>query len=93
MGRFTVRIELHNASWDDYEALYKHLAGYGITDVITSDQGFQYKMPPAEYNYEGDATRNQVLETCKQCAAKVVKSYAILVTEAVARTWHGLQKI
>lgn len=93
MARFTIRIELHDATWDDYVTMYEHLAGFGITDIITSDDGVQYKMPPAEYNYEGNTTRSQVLETAKQCAARVVKSYAVLVTESAGRTWHGLEMV
>lgn len=93
MAGFTVRVELHRATWDDYVALYEQLAAYGITDTITSDDGIAYRMPPAEYNYEGSATRDQVLETTKACAASVVRSYAVLVTEAVARSWHGLERV
>lgn len=93
MARFTVRVELHSATWDDYLALYEQLAAYGITDIITSDGGVAYRMPPAEYSYEGSATPEQVLETTKACAAKVVRSYAVLVTEAVARSWHGLERV
>ncbi|MCW0399675.1 hypothetical protein NB688_002756 [Xanthomonas sacchari] len=92
MARYTIRIELHGATWDDYVEMYKYLAAQGITDIITSDDGTRYKMPPAEYNYEGGATRDQVLASAKACAAKVVHSYAVLVTEAIARSWHSLAK-
>lgn len=93
MARFTVRVELHGATWDDYAALYEQLAAYGITDVIASNEGIAYRMPPAEYNYEGLATRDQVLDAAKACAASVVRSYAVLVTEATARLWHGLERV
>jgi len=92
MARYTIRIELHDATWDDYVEMYKHLATQGITDIITSDDGVRYKMPPAEYNYDGNATRAQVLEMAKASAGKVVRSYAVLVTESNGRTWHGLAK-
>ena len=93
MARFTVRIELHNANWNHYEAMYQHLANVNITDVIVSDEGRRYKLPPAEYNYEGNATAAQVLETAKQCAARVVSSYSVLVTESVRRSWHNLSPV
>jgi len=92
MPRYTIRIELHDATWDHYIEMYKHLAAQGITDIITSDDGARYKMPPAEYNYDGLANRNQVLEMSKASAAKVVRSYAVLVTESAGRVWHGLDK-
>ncbi|MDU4241112.1 MAG: hypothetical protein E7I21_10980 [Limosilactobacillus fermentum] len=93
MARYTIRIELHGATWDDYEEMYRHLAAQGITDIIASDNGVSYKMPPAEYSYEGNATRTQVLEMAKSSASKVVASYAVLVTESSGRTWHGLDKV
>ena len=92
MARYTIRIELHDATWDDYEEMYQHLAAQGITDIIASGDGVSYKMPPAEYNYDGTATRDQVLEMAKASAGKVVRSYAVLVTESDGRTWHGLAK-
>jgi hypothetical protein len=92
MARFTIRIELHDASWDDYEEMYGYLESQRIIDVITSDDGVKYKMPPAEYHYEGAATRAQVLDMAKASAAKVAKSYTVLVTESAGRTWHGLKK-
>ncbi len=91
MARYTIRIELRDATWDDYEEMYKHLAAQGISDIIATDDG-RYKMPPAEYNYDGNATRAQVLDMAKAAAGKVVRSYAVLVTESNGRTWHGLAK-
>jgi len=92
MADFTIRIVLNDATWDQYEEMYEHLAAVGITDLIISNDGITYRMPPAEYNYQGDATRNQVLESAKAAAAKVVRKYSVLVTESKGRTWHGLEK-
>lgn len=92
MASYTIRIELHDATWADYMEMYKHLAIQGITDIIISDDGVRYRMPPAEYNYEGKATSPQLLEMAKASAGKVVRSYAVLVTESGGRRWHGLSK-
>lgn len=93
MADFTIRIVLSNATWDEYDEMYQHLAAAGITDEITSDNGTTYRMPPAEYRYQGNATRAQVLELAKSAAAKVVRKYALLVTESKGRTWLGLEKV
>ena len=93
MPHYTIRVELHKGTWDDYVELHKHLAVHGIVDTITSDEGVRYKLPPAEYNYEGNNDIGRVVEICKQSAAKVVQSYAVLVTEANRRSWYGLQKV
>jgi hypothetical protein len=90
MTRFTVRVELHDASWEQYESLYKKMAEQGFTDTIpTTDAAV--KMPPAEYNFDGAATKEQVLEKAKSCASRVVPKYAVLVTESNGRVWHGLK--
>jgi hypothetical protein len=91
MARFTVRVELHNADWDDYVSLHKKMAGQGLTDTIDVTNG-KVKMPPAEYNYEGNATKEDVLAKAKAAASSVVTSYAVLVTESAGRTWHGLDQ-
>ncbi|MCW0379063.1 hypothetical protein NB697_001909 [Xanthomonas sacchari] len=92
MADFTIRIVLSDATWDEYEEMYQHLAAVGITNEITSDNGTTYRMPPAEYNYQSNATRTQILELAKVAAAKVARKYAVFVTESKGRAWYGLDK-
>lgn len=90
MATFTSRVELHGGNWDDYEKLHVEMGRRGFSRTITSDKNVTYDLPPAEYNYEGAATKNDVLEKAKAAAATVVSSYAVLVTESTGRTWHNL---
>lgn len=92
MPKYTIRIELHDGTPDDYVDLYEDLAAKGITDIITTGEGVEYKLPPAEYSFIGDATQSEVLEMARSSASKVVRSCAVLVTTASNRTWHGLKK-
>lgn len=92
MPRFTVRVELHDAdTWAHYEKLYEYMGREGFTDTLVTEQG-HVKMPPAEYNYEGSATRAEVLAKAQAAAGRVVTSYAVLVTESTGRAWSGLKK-
>ncbi len=91
MARFTVRIELHDASWEDYQKLYEKMDKQGFTDTISTEKG-AVKMPPGEYNHEGQVSKEQVLEKAKLAASQVVRTYAVLVTESNGRTWYGLEK-
>jgi len=93
MSMFTIRVELHDANWQQYVDMAKDLATKGITDVIVGDNGTSYKMPPAEYHYSGTALIGQVLESVKASAAKTGKRYGVLVTEATRISWEGLQPI
>ncbi len=91
MTLFTARVELHGADWSDYERLHDQMRRQGFQLTITSDQGSKYKLPPAEYAYKGNATRDDVLAKAKTAAGAVKTKFAVMVTEAVGVTWFGLQ--
>ncbi|RRB04929.1 hypothetical protein [Larkinella rosea] len=93
MPSFTVRIELHDASLQDFENLYSAMIDEGFTDIIKSDTGKQYRMLPAEYDFDGHLTLEQVLYTAKQAAAKTGKKYAVFVAESKRRTWAYLEEV
>jgi len=92
MSLFTVRIELHNAQWDDYETLHSAMEQQGFSRQITSDEGARYHMPWAEYNGAAALTSMQILDIAQVAANSTGKGNAILVTEARSRAWRGLQK-
>lgn len=91
MAAFSIRVELHRATWNDYVKLAGLLAAHAVVDTIRGDNGVVYKLPPAEYNFEGNATAEQVRQAVAATAAKVVPSYAVVVSEATKRVWVGLQ--
>ncbi|WP_431288807.1 type V toxin-antitoxin system endoribonuclease antitoxin GhoS [Roseateles chitinivorans] len=93
MARYTVRIELHSATWDHYKKLYEHMARAGFADILTSDDGVKYKMPPGEYNIETSDTREKILASAKACAGRVASKYAVLVTQSAGRSWDGLDRV
>ncbi len=91
MARFTIRVVLHdNATWTEYIQLANALARLGVVDVIASDDGRKWKMPPGEYDYVGTLTASQVLDMCKSAAATTGKRHAVFVTSALERAWAGL---
>ena len=91
MSLFTIRVELHDASWSDYNALAKQLAQQGVVDVIRGDDGRTYKLPPAEYNYEGNATAEQVRDAVRRVANVTGRQNAVFVSDAICRSWAGLE--
>lgn len=93
MAYHVIRVELHDANWQQYVDLHKKLQVHNITDIIVAGDGTRYKLPPAEYNYNGSLTRDQVYGLVTTAAAQVVKSYAVVVTEAVSSIFIGLEKV
>ena len=92
MAQFTVRVELHSASYSDYETLHASMERRGFSRLITADDGKIYRLPTAEYNKEGEYTRSQVLASARAAATETGKTFATLVTESLGRTWVGLQE-
>ena len=92
MARFTTRVELHYADENDYENLHSAMEGEGFTRTIVSGDGIRYHLPTAEYDRQGNLTRDQVLESAQKAANKTGCKYAVLVTESSGRKWSGLEK-
>lgn len=92
MAKFTTRVELLDGDSDDYDTLHDEMEARNFTRTITSDTGVAYNLPPAEYNKEGDYTREQVLDSAKNAANVTGKKYRILVTPTTGRIWHNLER-
>jgi hypothetical protein len=100
MATFTVRVQLKNVSNDEsevYSDLHDEMRSRGFSRTITSDDGVTYDLPNAEYNFEGNKTRSEVLALAKAASKKAVmytdNEYMILVTESKGRTWFGMEKV
>lgn len=91
MSAFTIRVELHGATWSDYEELHAEMEKRGFKRAIRGDDGVTYDLPPAEYLYDGDATKWDVLEKAKSAAVTVKSAYVVFVTEALSWAWLGLK--
>lgn len=93
MTQFTTRVELHDADADDYETLHAEMESRGFSRTIQSNEGVWYHLPPAEYDFDGNQDRSQVLALAKAAAAVTSKTAALLVTQTTGRTWLGLEKV
>jgi hypothetical protein len=90
MAFFMTRVELHEASYLDYNKLHAAMEQEGFSRSIQAADGHWYQLPPAEYHRGDSMKRDDVLESAKKAAATTQKSYAVCVTEAVSSTWVGL---
>jgi hypothetical protein len=90
MASFTVRIELHQADWRNYETLHAAMEQRGFSRQIKADDGQIYQMPGAEYNGSGNLTCIQVRDSARAAADTTGKQNSVFVTEAASRAWIGL---
>jgi hypothetical protein len=92
MAQFTVRVELHEAKWEDYERLHAEMEEKGFSRLIKADDGKTYHLPWAEYDGAGNLTNSQVRDIARTAANITGKRNAILVTESKGRSWVGLEE-
>ena len=90
MAQFTVRIELHDAQWPDYDAFHAAMERQGFSRLISGDDGRTYQLPWAEYDGAANLTSMQVLGAAQTAANSTGKKNSVLVTEAKNRAWSGL---
>lgn len=91
MAKFTVRMVLHDADWDDYISLASEMAERGFVDTIVGASGNTYTLPDAEY-YGSAADIEAAMNHAKAAAGAVGKKYAVFITQSAATKWVGLEK-
>lgn len=90
MAQFTVRVELHEAQWADYNTLHAAMERQGFSRLIKGDDGQTYQLPWAEYDGAANLSSMQVLALARNAANTTGKKNSVLVTEAKDRAWSGL---
>ncbi|MFS2138551.1 hypothetical protein [Duganella sp. Dugasp56] len=93
MTTYSIRVELHDATWEHYYALHEKLNKIGVVTHITADDGKNYKLPPAEYAADTNADAQTVLNAVYGVAEGVRKNPAVFVTKSAGRMWQGLQQL
>ena len=90
MASFLVRVELHGASWDDYETLHAEMGNRGFSRDITGDDGNAYQLPTAEYAIRTNSTLENVRTLAAQAAQATGLRFGVIVAEYSRSAWMGL---
>jgi hypothetical protein len=90
MANFLVRVELHGASWDDYEALHSEMAYRGFSREIAGDNGHTYQLPTAEYVIHTDSGLESVRTLAAAAAEATGRKFGVIVAEYFRSAWVGL---
>jgi hypothetical protein len=93
MAHYTTRVELHDATEENYQTLQAAMEELGFTRTIIAHDGTAHRLPSAEYNYEGEIPIDTVLDKAKYAAETTDLKHEILVSEAPKRRWYGLEKL
>ena len=88
MANYTIRIELHGASAQDYLRLHDAMFQIGAKIYIEGDNGVAYQMPSAEYDLENTGlSAAQVRDVAYEIARRFTPNPWVLVTEVASRAW------
>jgi hypothetical protein len=90
MASYLVRVELHGASWDDYEALHAEMANRGFSREIAGDNGHTYQLPTAEYVIRTDSGLEGVRTLAAAAAKTTGHKFGVIVAEYSRSAWVGL---
>lgn len=93
MGSFITRVELHDATYQNYVQLHEFMRQEGFTTTIQGNDGFDYHLPPAEYHLSANRTAQQVRELASHAADKTRKQSSVFTSEYSSAAWIGLNKV
>jgi hypothetical protein len=82
MANYIARVELHNASYDDYDTLHESMKRRGFTRVIGANDGKRYQLPTGTYVAESSAvTLDQAYTAVVAAATDTGKRFWPLVAD------------
>jgi hypothetical protein len=90
MRNYLVRVELHDATWDDYESLHAEMADRGFSREITGDDGVSYQLPTAEYVINTASAVERVRALAAEAATTTRRKFGVIVAEFSRSAWTGL---
>lgn len=82
MANYVARIELHSATYDDYETLHAAASRRGFTRVIVANDGVKYQLPTGTYVAEATtATLEQAYDAARAAATETRKAFWVVVAD------------
>jgi len=94
MAKYLARVELHSATWDDYDALHASMQQRGYARTIQGDNGNTYHLPTGTYvATNASATLEVALNAAVEAAKETGKSSSTIVTDWTSASWNGLAKV
>lgn len=91
MANYIARVELHSATYDDYEELHDSMSQQGYARMIRGGDGKDYHLPTGTYVMRNtSATRSDALDRAGTAAQQTGKKSSIIVADWESATWRGL---
>ncbi len=93
MSSYIARVELHAASYEDYEKLHGSMQKRGYARTIQGTEGAVYKLPTGTYVVrESNVTIDAALNAAVDAANETGKKSAVIVADWTQASWRGLER-
>lgn len=95
MAKYTVRIVLHEATYEHYESLHDEmLQKLQALRQVKGENGVWYDLPDAEYDVSSKLGKKELCDAVYGIAesVKASPSPSVLVTKSAGRSWR-LRKV
>lgn len=94
MANYMARVELHSATWNDYEALHAGMQRRGFLRFIRGSDGKTYQLPTGTYVASQTNVSLQVaLSAAVEAASETRRPSSVVVADWTAASWQGLQMV
>jgi hypothetical protein len=94
MANYIARVELHSATYDDYEILHSQMQMRGFYRRIVGGNGVTYELPTGTYVMRNTSISAQdAVNKAGEAAAVTGKSNSIIVADWTLATWRGLKVV
>ena len=91
MANYIARVELHGATYDDYEGLHKSMRQRGFSRLIQGGDGKTYHLPTGTYvTRNTNASQADALNQAGYAAQETGRKSSIIVADWDNATWRGL---
>lgn len=87
---YLVRVELHGASYSDYDNLHRAMAARGFLRTLRGSDGAMYQLPTAEYAIDNTLAGDDVRAQASAAAASTGCTHGVLVARYDWAWWSGL---
>jgi hypothetical protein len=91
MANFIARVELHSASYTDYENLHVYMQQYGYARTVRGDDGKTYQLPTGTYvSASAMSSVAAALQGAVAAANATGKTSSVIVADWNSARWQGL---
>jgi hypothetical protein len=91
MANYIARVELHSATWNDYEQLHVTMQRRGYLRTIKAGDGKWYQLPTGTYVVAAtNSSLQNALNAATEAANETGRQSSVLVADWNSASWVGL---